>query len=138
VLGTKCFKLRLKNGQGVGLQPLRLDNCKRARPMAPARSSTRRGAHISPVSPTPPVRDVQDDDPAANKELFLDPMLGTPLAIFIEKDVENKDDLSQLIIVGHIESLSSDTDLREGTKAIVQAFSVPEKRYPPRSNSSIS
>ncbi|KIM45447.1 hypothetical protein M413DRAFT_66281 [Hebeloma cylindrosporum] len=66
--------------------------------MAPARSSTRRGAHISPVSPTPAARDVQDDDPTANKELFLDPMLGTPLAIFIEKDVENKDDLSQLII----------------------------------------
>lgn len=100
--------------------------------MAPARSSTRRGAHISPVSPTPPARDIHDDDPAANKELFLDPMLGTPLAIFIEKDVENKDDLSQLIIVGHIESLSSGADLREGTIAIVQAFSVPEKPYPAR------
>lgn len=99
--------------------------------MAPARSSTRRGAHISPDSHTPPVRDAHDDDPSANKELFLDPMLGTPLAIFIEKDVENKDDLSQLIIVGHIESLSSDADLREGTKAIVQAFSMLEKRYPP-------
>jgi hypothetical protein len=90
----------------VGLQPLPVPfkNCKGARPMAPSRSSTRHATHLSPVSPTPPAGDAHDDDPAANKELFLDPMLGTPLAIYIEKDVENKDDISQLIIVSRNKS----------------------------------
>jgi hypothetical protein len=75
--------------------------------MAPVRSSTRRGAHPAPVPPTPPVLDADRDDPNANKELFLDPMLGTPLAIYIEKDVEDKDAISQLITVSNRELLRS-------------------------------
>ncbi|KAF8876709.1 hypothetical protein CPB84DRAFT_1795712 [Gymnopilus junonius] len=66
--------------------------------MAPARSSTRRGVHPSPGQSTPPVQGTEDDDPNVNKELFLDPMLGTPLAIYVEKDVEDKETISQLII----------------------------------------
>ncbi|PPQ90542.1 hypothetical protein CVT25_015856 [Psilocybe cyanescens] len=65
--------------------------------MAPARSSTRRG-HPAQVQPTSPVQSAETNDPNVNKELFLDPMLGTPLAIYIEKDVEDKDTISQLII----------------------------------------
>ncbi|KAH9484961.1 hypothetical protein JR316_0001865 [Psilocybe cubensis] len=64
--------------------------------MAPARSSTRRG-HPAQVPPAP-VQNTETNDPNVNKELFLDPMLGTPLAIYIEKDVEDKDAISQLII----------------------------------------
>lgn len=67
--------------------------------MAPARSSTRRGVHPNPVQSTPPVQSTEQSDPNANKQLFLDPMLGTPLAIYVEKDVEDKETISQLIIV---------------------------------------
>lgn len=63
--------------------------------MAPARTSTRRSAH---AQVPPPGQQTQDDDLIANK-LFIDPMLGTPLAIYIEKDVEDKDNISQLIVV---------------------------------------
>jgi hypothetical protein len=66
--------------------------------MTPARSSTRRSAHGSQVPP-PAQQHPQDDDLVANKELFIDPMLGTALAIYIEKDVEDKDNISQLIVV---------------------------------------
>lgn len=66
--------------------------------MAPVRSSTRRGAH---PTPTPPIQDTDGDDPNTNKELFLDPMLGTPLAIYLEKEVEDKDNIAQLIIVSY-------------------------------------
>lgn len=69
--------------------------------MAPARSSTRRSAHGSQVPP-PGQLHVQDDDLVANKELFIDPMLGTALAIYIEKDVEDKDNISQLIVVSRL------------------------------------
>ncbi|KAF8800273.1 hypothetical protein BYT27DRAFT_7148951 [Phlegmacium glaucopus] len=64
--------------------------------MAPARSSTRRSAHGSQAPP--PGQHAQDDDFIANKDLFIDPMLGTALAIYIEKDVEDKDIISQLIV----------------------------------------
>ena len=36
---------------------------------------------------------------AVNDDLFLDPMMGAPLAIYIEKDVADKDVLSDLILV---------------------------------------
>ena len=71
--------------------------------MAPVRSSAaRRGAtqpqaavEQAPLQPAP-VDDVND-----NTDLFVDPMLGTPLSAYIEKDVENRDDLVQLWTVSH-------------------------------------
>lgn len=69
--------------------------------MAPARSSTRRSAQVPPSGQ----QHAQDDDLVANKELFIDPMLGTALAIYIEKDVEDKDNISQLIVVSHFEAV---------------------------------
>ena len=41
-----------------------------------------------------------------NDELFLDPMLGTPLAIYIEKDVHDRDNLVEIITVRHIHLLT--------------------------------
>ncbi|CAA7260587.1 unnamed protein product [Cyclocybe aegerita] len=67
-----------------------------ARPMAPARSSNRRAAQPPPAPQTN--HDLHNDDPNINTELFVDPMLGTALAVYIEKDVEDKELISQLII----------------------------------------
>jgi hypothetical protein len=36
----------------------------------------------------------------ANANLFIDPMMGAPLAIYIEKDVPDKDAIAELIVVG--------------------------------------
>jgi hypothetical protein len=66
--------------------------------MAPARSSTRRGAHTGSASHHEAGQDLQNDGHNATK-LFLDPNFGTPLQIYIEKDVEDKDVLCQLIQV---------------------------------------
>ncbi|KAJ3513439.1 hypothetical protein NLJ89_g2945 [Agrocybe chaxingu] len=64
--------------------------------MAPARSSNRRAAQPPPAPQTN--HDLHNDDPNINTELFVDPMLGTALAVYIEKDVEEKELISQLII----------------------------------------
>lgn len=69
--------------------------------MAPGRSSARRSAHGPEVPPS------AQDDVVANKDLFIDPMLGTALSIYVEKDVEDKDIISELIVVGHLRELSS-------------------------------
>ncbi|KAF9050184.1 hypothetical protein BJ165DRAFT_991140 [Panaeolus papilionaceus] len=70
--------------------------------MAPTRSSTRRAAHHAqqppPPPPPPPVQEQQPEDASVNTELFLDPMLGQPLNLYIEKDVEDKEELTELII----------------------------------------
>lgn len=68
--------------------------------MAPARSSARRSAHGPQVPPSG--QPVQDENLVTNKELFIDPMLGTALAIYIEKDVEDKETISELIVVSLI------------------------------------
>lgn len=70
--------------------------------MAPARS-TRRNPHEQSV----PLRSAQTDaspvaDGAQTSDLFLEPMMGTPLTIYIEKEVEDRDTLVELITVGHI------------------------------------
>ncbi|KAG6840689.1 hypothetical protein C0991_005048 [Blastosporella zonata] len=64
--------------------------------MAPARSSIRHPNqnNIQRPSVNPPNIDLN-----VNPELFLDPMLGTPLAMYIEKDVLDKDLLADLIPV---------------------------------------
>ncbi|EDR11594.1 uncharacterized protein LACBIDRAFT_313965 [Laccaria bicolor S238N-H82] len=63
--------------------------------MAPARSSTRRGHGAHDEIQLPP--DQSFNNPNVNKELFIDPMLGTPLAVYIEKDVEDKATLVNLV-----------------------------------------
>jgi hypothetical protein len=68
--------------------------------MAPVRSSARRSAHGSQAPPSG--QQAQDNDLVANKDLFIDPMLGTALSIYIEKDVEDKDTISDLIVVSHL------------------------------------
>jgi hypothetical protein len=71
--------------------------------MAPARSSTRR-AHIDQNSiPPPPLHDQPTNDNPV-QDLFIDPMLGTALAIYIEKDVDDRDILVDLINVRHVAS----------------------------------
>ncbi|KAI6117797.1 hypothetical protein EV401DRAFT_1559905 [Pisolithus croceorrhizus] len=61
--------------------------------MAPARSN-RRTHQEQPVQ----LRNTPSDTNAANKtDLFLEPMMGTPLTVYIEKDVEEKESLVELI-----------------------------------------
>lgn len=72
-----------------------------ARPMAPARSSTRH-PHIDQISIQQPDAHQQDIDPNVNSELFIDPMLGTPLAMYIEKDVEDRETVAGVITVGRV------------------------------------
>ncbi|KAG9316497.1 hypothetical protein JVU11DRAFT_2539 [Chiua virens] len=55
--------------------------------MAPARSARRAHSQNAP----PPTTDPH------NASLFLEPMMGTPLTIYIEKDVDDRDDLVDLI-----------------------------------------
>lgn len=94
------------------------------RPMAPARSSARRAqrthntrnkqqpAHDPPPPqqqqpvpvpqpPPPPPQSQPAVDPNADK-LFLDPMSGQPLSLYVEKDVDNKDSLSESIVVSRL------------------------------------
>ncbi|KAH9949642.1 hypothetical protein B0H21DRAFT_804204 [Amylocystis lapponica] len=63
--------------------------------MAPARTGNRRGQREQNlpqhnVQPEPMAESLKDD-------LFLEPMMGTPLAIYVEKDVENRDSIVDLI-----------------------------------------
>lgn len=68
--------------------------------MAPARTSTRRTQHdqSTPARPSGP----ETNNGAVNDELFLEPMMGTPLAIYVEKDVEDRDNLVSIITVSFI------------------------------------
>ena len=71
--------------------------------MAPARRAARRDQAQHPPQPqnavvhggAPPGA----DEPNVNDELFLDPLMGTPLAIYVEKDVENRQEVVDLILV---------------------------------------
>ena len=69
--------------------------------MAPARASARRSQQDSNPASRPSASD-NDANIAVNDELFLEPMMGTPLQIYIEKDVEDRDDLVDLITVGRV------------------------------------
>jgi hypothetical protein len=83
--------------------------------MAPVRSSARRGGQPEPS----PVHDADTLDPTANKSLFLDPMLGTSLSMYVEKDVEDKDVITQMIVVStdasYINSLSDASQTHGGS-----------------------
>ncbi|KAI0655972.1 hypothetical protein C8Q70DRAFT_922742 [Cubamyces menziesii] len=70
--------------------------------MAPARSSANRARrerehqaqHLpQPQDISPPVDEQNSPD-----DLFLDPLMGTPLAIYVEKDVENRDEIVELVL----------------------------------------
>lgn len=67
--------------------------------MAPARTSSRRSqaAQISNAPARPTATD--SSDCAFNAELFLEPMMGTPLAMYIEKDVTDRDQLVEIVTV---------------------------------------
>ena len=60
--------------------------------MAPSRST----AHNSTNAPG---GSAGDGGGAANDELFLEPMMGTPLAIYVEKDVSDREEIAELITV---------------------------------------
>lgn len=62
--------------------------------MAPTRGNNRRGQRA---------RDAERDAATENhgplsSELFLEPMMGTPLSLYIEKDVQDRDELVELIV----------------------------------------
>ncbi|KAI0758347.1 hypothetical protein BC629DRAFT_1125756 [Irpex lacteus] len=69
--------------------------------MAPARSSGRRARTKRKAQNAPPQEPVTvpDVDELASQydQLFLDPMSGQPLQLYIDKDVEGKDHIAQLI-----------------------------------------
>jgi hypothetical protein len=71
--------------------------------MAPLRSSARRAQVDQNINRPPSVHD-QDTNDNVVQELFIDPMLGNSLAIYIEKDVEDRDVLVDLILVRHVAS----------------------------------
>lgn len=71
--------------------------------MAPARTSTRRSQLDQNVSLRPAA--AENNDGAADEELFLEPMMGTPLAMYIEKDVADRDALAELITVSRVHAL---------------------------------
>ncbi|RXW25053.1 hypothetical protein EST38_g778 [Candolleomyces aberdarensis] len=64
--------------------------------MAPVRPSARRLLPQN-ASDQGQTHSGASNDPNVNNELFIDPMLGTPLAVYIEKDVEEKDELVRLV-----------------------------------------
>ena len=68
--------------------------------MAPARSSANRARREQtqhppqPQNVSPPL-----DEHNSSDDLFLDPLMGTRLAIYVEKDVENREEIARLISV---------------------------------------
>lgn len=71
--------------------------------MAPARTSTRRNQNSQPATTRPAVPD--NDNEVVNPDLFLEPMMGTPLAMYIEKDVQDRDSLVDIITVSTAHSI---------------------------------
>lgn len=71
--------------------------------MAPARTSTRRTQHDQSSAAQPAGHD--DGNGQINDDLFLEPMMGTPLAIYVEKDVEDRDTIVTMITVSRVKVL---------------------------------
>lgn len=71
--------------------------------MAPARSSGRRARTKRKAQNVPPqepvVADDEDELAPQYDQLFLDPMSGQPLQLYVDKGVEDKEVISQLIVV---------------------------------------
>lgn len=78
----------------VGLQPTR-DNSFEARPMAPG-GRPRRVQAVRPQSPS-----TQNEQQAQQESiaLFIDPMMGTPLPIYVGEDIGDRENLVHLITV---------------------------------------
>ena len=66
--------------------------------MAPARRSRRDHAQVPPQPQSTGIP-APADEQSPNDELFLDPLMGTPLSIYVEKDVDNREDVVDLIQV---------------------------------------
>ncbi|KAA1471719.1 hypothetical protein DENSPDRAFT_777058 [Dentipellis sp. KUC8613] len=60
--------------------------------MAPAHA-----AHGRAVLSQPPPPDASDPPPPPEHGLFLEPMMGTPLAVYVHKDVDDRDNVVDLI-----------------------------------------
>ena len=74
----------------------------RPRPMAPARTQTRRSHREHNSQSLAVHHDAHqlpqvEQDP--NEELFLDPMMGTPLSLYVDKDVDDRDQIVEFITV---------------------------------------
>lgn len=82
--------------------------------MAPVRTSTRRATRRSQAQPQPTTGPSSSNANAlenrsqvvtsngavvANEDLFLDPMMGLPLQIYVEKDVNDRDNILHMISV---------------------------------------
>lgn len=74
--------------------------------MAPARSSSRRPRATTEQNTFhhPPGTDNDIPETSLNDALFIDPMLGTPLSVYIAKDVDDLDSLIQLVTVSRVAS----------------------------------
>lgn len=73
--------------------------------MAPVRTSTRRNQNTQPAPTRPAVPDSDND--VVIPDLFLEPMMGLPLAMYIEKDVPDRDSLVDIITVSDAHPLGS-------------------------------
>jgi hypothetical protein len=93
--------------------------------MAP-RNSTRRQPE-----PTSQPQAVQVNNGPVNDELFLDPMLGSPLSFYIEKDVADRDVIVDAIIVSRV--IKSRRNIKESSSlaAISRGYSKPWKIHVP-------
>lgn len=72
--------------------------------MAPARTSTRRTQHDQNTATRS--ADPSSNSGVVNDELFLEPMMGTPLAIYVEKDVQDRDTIVDIISVSDVKIAS--------------------------------
>jgi hypothetical protein len=67
--------------------------------MAPARTPARLGRdHSAP----PRIAALDSANGIVNEDLFLEPMMGTPLQVYIEKDVSDRDLLVELVTVSRV------------------------------------
>ena len=69
--------------------------------MAPARTSNRRTQRDQNTNPAI-LNNVQQHQAVEQQkdDLFLEPMMGTPLALYVDKDVDSRDAIVELITVG--------------------------------------
>jgi hypothetical protein len=96
----EIFKWRLNLNFDQGLQQPTKEFTANQDPMAPARTSTRRTQHDQNASTRS--ADPGGNSGVVNEELFLEPMMGTPLAMYVEKDVQDRDAIVDIITVSGV------------------------------------